>query len=435
MNLRLKSPIYVQLEITKSCNNFCDYCYNFWRKDPLERIRVEAYPLSHYIQIISKLIEEDVFQLTLTGGEPLLRKDLLPKIIEHASSGGLDVSLNTNLSLMDKETLLSLKGAGLKSILGSLISWDRATHNKIANNPCSYDSTLRGIGYVVSEGVSLGINMVVEKRNLEHILETARMLSKIGVSHFFATKLNPSPEKDSQQALTLNPDETRRALDYLLIARKELKIKVDVLEPLPHCFIRNPEHLTLLDRTCTAGVTWVSISPEGDVRACTHLSESYGNILREDLAVIWDRMQEWKDEKFVPIECRDECVEYPFCGGGCRSGALTQGNIYGRDPLMTSPLKEQINRREEKTTINRDEPLRLNKKTRYRLEPFGMTLYINPKRVAFVNQDAVKVIRYLAGKEQFTLDSLEEELSLTEYLDSFCQHMIQKGIISRVKNN
>jgi len=293
---------------------------------------------------------------------------------------------------------------------------------------------LRGIRCVVSEKVPLGINMVVEKRNLEHILETARLLNKMEVSHFFATKLNPSPEKENQQELTLDMEETKRALDYLLIARKDLEMKVDVLEPLPHCFLSNPEHLSMLNRTCTAGVTWASISPEGDVRACTHLSESYGNIFREDLATIWDRMQDWRDEKFVPSECRYECVEYPFCGGGCRANALTQGSINGKDSLMTFPLEEQINRPIEKVDITREEYLTLNKKAKYRLENFGMTLYVNPKKIAFVNPDAVKLIKCVAGKEKFTLKSLEKEFCQSEDLESFCKYMIQKGVILRVKD-
>jgi len=194
MITQLKSPLYAQLELTASCNNSCNYCYNFWRSAGVKGVAEEAHPFSHFSAIIDELARNDVFQLTITGGEPLLKKEILLKTIERASKLGIDVSLNTNLTLLDDVMAQCLKDMGLKSVLGSLISHDKNTYNQISGTK-NYASVLEGMDAVVRAGISLGVNMVVEKQNLGYVFDTARLCSERGVGHFFATRLNPSPAK------------------------------------------------------------------------------------------------------------------------------------------------------------------------------------------------------------------------------------------------
>ncbi len=429
MNFALKSPLHVQLEITRSCNHSCNHCYNSWRSAG-KRMPIEKYDLLHYQKISDELIKNEVFQLTLTGGEPLLRTDILPDVVEYATKGGIEVSLNTNLSLINKRIVSVLKKRGLKNILGSLISSDRKIHNRISGNN-SYGRVMNGIDAVVSGGISLGINMVVQKSNLEQVYQTAELVAERGASHFFATRLNPSPEKPEHQMLTLNNLETAKSLEQLLLARKELKIKVDVLEPLPHCFVSNEKYLSILDRACTAGITWVAISPEGEIRVCTHLSSPYGNILRDGLQKSWQRMQEWREEKFVPDECKKDCAEYPYCGGGCRASAQLNENIAGKDSLMTNPLKEKPKRNPKPIIVSEDDILRIRKELKYRKEDFGVVVYANPKNVAFLNNDGLDVLKKMLQLNKFKISDLGRELNSHESAKEFCTKLLQKGVIIR----
>lgn len=429
MNIELKSPLYSQLELTENCNNFCNYCYNHWRKDNKYHSE-EKYDMNHFKKIVDELVNNEVFQLTITGGEPLIKKNILLEIVDYSSNKNIEISLNSNLSYVDKETANELKKRGIKSILGSLISYDKETHNRISNSN-SYDSTINGIKNIIANNISLGINMVVEKENLEHVYKTAELCNRLGVNHFFATKLNPSPYKSEQLDLSLNLEETKKSLDSLIEAKKDFDIRIDILEPLPHCAFTEKKYLDLLDRTCTAGITWIAIGTNGDVRPCTHIFKSYGNILKEDLERIWLKMREWSNEKFVPEKCRIDCLEYAFCGGGCRAGALCKGNIQGDDPLMTQPIKIRLTHEIEKEIKLEDwDLLELNKKAKYRDENFGITVYINPKKVVFLNHDSKKILAKMNHLKRFKLSDIA--LYTKDNPKEFIHYLSQKGIVKKV---
>ena len=76
----LSSPVAVQVELTPRCNNLCNYCYNSWRGDnEFER----ELSLDGHMKIAKELAKNNVFEVVLTGGEPLLRRDVVYPLAEY----------------------------------------------------------------------------------------------------------------------------------------------------------------------------------------------------------------------------------------------------------------------------------------------------------------------------------------------------------------
>ncbi|MBU1119831.1 radical SAM protein [Patescibacteria group bacterium] len=131
----LSVPLDVQVEVTTLCNEACVHCYNFWRGGQFKK-EVANFPqktlqkdqLSH---IIAELIQDQVFRVTFTGGEPFLYRSTVIEGIRLAREGGLDCSLNSNLTTMNSATADRLGEVGLGSILTSLHSFDERTHDAI----------------------------------------------------------------------------------------------------------------------------------------------------------------------------------------------------------------------------------------------------------------------------------------------------------------
>src|SRR3989344_1704121 len=96
----LKAPVAVQIELTPRCNNSCEYCYNSWRGDFKMGPELK---LQDYLSIGQKMIENEVFEVVLTGGEPLLKKEVVYPLANYLSSNGIDVKLNTNLTKITEE--------------------------------------------------------------------------------------------------------------------------------------------------------------------------------------------------------------------------------------------------------------------------------------------------------------------------------------------
>ena len=220
-------------------------------------------------------------------------------------------------------------------------------------------------------------------------------------------------------------------MDALLRARDAFDMKVDVLEPLPHCAFDEPQYLELLDRTCTAGLTWVAISPSGDVRPCTHFDTSYGNILKEGLKASWDSMGAWKSESMIPRECKEDCREYVYCGGGCRASALCTGDASNNDLLMTEAITEpRYHKPFVEVKYTADDTFVLNPRARYRNEGFGITVYVNPKLVCFLNEDAKKLLAALGNMKRFGVRDI------TNYVEGdpngITKYLLGRGVLNKV---
>ena len=89
----LKSPVTAQMELTARCNNLCLYCYNSFRGDKEQHPGLQ---LEDSLRIARQLADNEVFEVVLTGGEPLYRRDLVYPVASFLSSECVDVKLNTN---------------------------------------------------------------------------------------------------------------------------------------------------------------------------------------------------------------------------------------------------------------------------------------------------------------------------------------------------
>jgi cyclic pyranopterin phosphate synthase len=101
-------------------------------------------------------------KVRITGGEPLLRKDL-PRLIEMLSGLGIEIALTTNASLLKKEAK-ALHSAGLTRVTVSLDALDPELHRTMSDSNISVKSVLEGIDEAIRVGLSpVKINCVVQK--------------------------------------------------------------------------------------------------------------------------------------------------------------------------------------------------------------------------------------------------------------------------------
>ena len=187
---KLIGPLSVQLEVTTVCNNNCFHCYNHWRE--AGENRDSALDEKKLNFIIDKLIQKKVFSVTLTGGEPLLVWKILPFAIEKLFLNKIEVSLNSNAILLEKEMAISLKERGLRSILISVLADNEEIHDKIACHEGAFKQTIKGIENAVHVGLKVSVNMVLLKTNFDCVYKTAQLIKKLGAVSFSVTKASPA---------------------------------------------------------------------------------------------------------------------------------------------------------------------------------------------------------------------------------------------------
>jgi len=99
--IKLKSPISVQFELTAGCNQKCIFCYNVW-KEGCSSIERKQLSKEKQIKILNQVIDNEVFNIIFSGGEPLLIS-WIDDLIKKASNKKIYTSIITNGKLLTKK--------------------------------------------------------------------------------------------------------------------------------------------------------------------------------------------------------------------------------------------------------------------------------------------------------------------------------------------
>lgn len=374
----LSTPLSAQLEVVDTCNHRCIHCYNL-DSNVSNRSSVKV-SNDTVIACAQKLIDSGIFAVVVTGGEPLINKELTKSIIQLFRQNHVRVSLNTNLTLIDDD-FLSFIAEEKIGILTSCPSANPTSFGKLVGVD-NYKTFERNVKRIINAGISLTVNMVVTKDNIADIRLTARKVKQLGIESFATTPMSLNVDYPRMDLL-LSTKEVMQAIDDLLWAEKELGLHVDVLEALPKCIfpkkILSEKH-AFLNRKCQAGRTTIAVSCNGDVRPCAHNPFSYGNILEEDLRQIWANMSDWRSSKYIPNECK-ECCWLHHCNGGCRTNAKT---LYGEwdapDAWFTKPIKDILPQSYRKVIeLSESTIFQVNKEIRFRREYENIIVIYNIK--------------------------------------------------------
>lgn len=160
----------LRVSVTDRCNFRCTYCmpeeifhhdYPYLTKDRL----LSFTEISLLIDIFAEL---GVKKVRITGGEPLLRKNLTDLIAMISAKSMIeDVAMTTNGSLLSKYAQ-DLKSAGLHRVTVSLDSLDEHTFRKLNGEKCDVSTVLRGIEAAREAGLSVKVNMLVKRGVNDH---------------------------------------------------------------------------------------------------------------------------------------------------------------------------------------------------------------------------------------------------------------------------
>jgi GTP 3',8-cyclase len=173
----LGRPIHdLRISVTDRCNFRCVYCMprEVFGRDYAFLPRAELLTFEEIARLAAVFVELGVRKIRLTGGEPLVRRDL-EKLVAMLAPLDVDLTLTTNGSLLPQKARL-LRGAGLDRVTVSLDSLDDATFMAMNDASVPVARVLEGIAAAAEAGLApLKVNMVVKRGvNEDSILPMAR---------------------------------------------------------------------------------------------------------------------------------------------------------------------------------------------------------------------------------------------------------------------
>ncbi len=310
-------PLVVSWNVTRKCNLKCSHCYINAAKEELsgELSTEEAK------QLIDQICEVSRPLLILSGGEPLLRKDMF-ELIRYGTEKGLRMGLGSNGSLLDGTAAKKLKDAGVKTVSISLDSCSPARHDEFRGVVGSWEKAVRAIKALKENGVLVQVNTTVTQQNYGEIDEIMSLAEQIGVENFHLFFLVPTGR--GVKIADISP-----AMYEDMIKETFAKTSKHRLNVRPSCapqFMRIAKEMNLdmrqWIRGCIAGLYYCRVYPNGDLTPCPYLPIKLGNIREKSFSEIWltsEVFKKLRDFDALKGKC-GKCDFRSLCGG-CRARA------------------------------------------------------------------------------------------------------------------
>ncbi|MCO6043697.1 radical SAM protein [Aeoliella sp. ICT_H6.2] len=273
------APLSTHVCITTRCQYRCEHC-GATTPDKCSELSLEQWQ-----QVFADLQDLGVAYFGISGGEPLLRRDLediLASIDDRSTT-----LLFTNGRALTPERAASLKRAGLFYLAVSLDSPDELEHNRFRRNPRAFEHALTAIRNSSQAGLYTIVSAVVLKRLLtrENLVKLFKTAKEHGAHEVRIHQPVPSGELADPAEHTevfYTPDDIKM-LYYLQFEVNEGR--PDLPKVSSFTYTEGPDKFG-----CGAGVMHSYISSTGELWPCDFVPASFGNVLEQPVAELYRKM-------------------------------------------------------------------------------------------------------------------------------------------------
>ena len=318
------------INLTQRCNLACEHCYldASTLKDGAEG-ELSTQEVCHLLDDIAAL--DNGTMVVLTGGEPLVRRDL-EEIIKHGAQKDLAMVLGTNGALLTKERVKSLQTAGLMGAGISVDSLSPEFHDKFRGQFGSWQKTMNGIENCRQAGLSFQIHFSIMDDNaheLNDMIEFSRA-SGARVLNIFFLVCTGRGESFSD----ISPLRYEQTLKDIIQAQEKVDDLIIRARCAPHfkrvAYQLNPESkLNQISgregEGCIAGIHYARITHDGNVTACPYIEDSVGSIRQQSFTSIWSDASDFQSLREPKLEGRCGVCEFQTLCGGCRARPVAEG--------------------------------------------------------------------------------------------------------------
>ena len=204
------------LYLTDQCNLCCSHC---WISPGFSQERQNSIPLADLIKTISEAKSLGLQSVKLTGGEPLLYRDIIG-LLEYLVSEDLGILIETNGVLLDKNMVAALKDSNVDQISVSLDAATEALHDEFRGVKGSFRQVVNGLRLLSGSGLNFQVIMTVQRKNRKEIPALIRLCHELGAS---SLKINPL--QPCGRAISAFEKNANLNLDELLLLRRDLSNK------------------------------------------------------------------------------------------------------------------------------------------------------------------------------------------------------------------
>ena len=300
----VRAPHRFDLALTYRCNNNCLHCY-MGGPHTTQELTTEQWK-----RVIDRIYELEVGSIVFTGGEPILREDLV-ELVGYRKD--IVTGLITNGTLLTSELISRLEKAELDHIQIT-IDGLRETHDRICGAG-SYEKTVEGIKNALGSSLYTLTNTTLTKFNMYEMESMLELFVTWGLKRFAMNSIiYTGKAKGAKYALTI--EELKTIVPRIKEKADEVGLELVWYTPTRFCDF-DPVSYGLGIKACSAVNINMAIEPDGFVIPCQSWFERLGNMLEDDWEKIWNHplARDIRAKKYMPKEC--EGCSREACSAGC----------------------------------------------------------------------------------------------------------------------
>ena len=327
-------PHVVAWNLTKRCNLECAHCYI--AAGPHEAAAGEL-DTAACLDVVDQLLAVNPAPLLiLSGGEPLLRRDLT-EIAQYASANGATVVVGTNGTLLTDERITGLKNAGVSGVAVSVDSLRPTYHDNFRHGRGALEDVQAALARLTAARLDFVIQTTVTKGNrgeLERLVAWSAEQGAVAFNCYFLV-----PTGRGERLTDLTPADTEAVLGDLARWQREYRGRMMVRAKcaphfMRHVYQTDPDSPILNYETrCPCGTQYCRITPDGKLTPCPYLPEVAGDLRTQSFAEIWRSSRLFRQLREGTLGGKCGACEYRAVCGGCRARAFAlAGDVLAADP-------------------------------------------------------------------------------------------------------
>ncbi len=339
-------PRWIAWETTRRCNLKCVHCRSSSEMEVKSHL---DFPTEEAYRIIDDIAGYAKPVVVLSGGEPLLRKDIF-EIARYGTDKGLRMCLATNGTLVTEEVCGKIKSSGLRIVSLSLDGSTEEVHDNFRNEKGAFRGIVNAAGLFKKHGIEFIINSSFTKRNQEEIPRIYRLAKELGATAWYMFMIVPTGRGEEIMGELISKEDYEDILDWHYQMEKDEDAMLVRPTCAPHYYRvvlqrakeegvkferRTLKFSTGGSKGCLAGQLICLIDVDGNVLPCSYFPKPAGNVREQSFRDIWENSElfrELRDFKSYKGKCGT--CEYVNVCGGCRARAYAvHGDYLGEEPF------------------------------------------------------------------------------------------------------
>jgi radical SAM protein with 4Fe4S-binding SPASM domain len=342
------------LEVTQRCNAHCDHCGSGCENKEKEELELKYFKKA--LNEIAQEYQPSSIMLYITGGEPLMRKDLF-ELTEYATSLGFTWGLVTNGILLNDKNIKKCKDTKMSTISISIDGIPK-THNKFRHVNNAYEIITNNIKKLKEENFveHIQITYTATKENLYEIPTVYRNVCELGIDSFRISNIDLIGRANEHKNLILDKNDFEFLFRFI---NKYKNAKIPVCWSCTHYFGNRDNDKDYVNKKvqCYTGKNVASILYNGDIFGCPNIPRHnfliQGNVKTDNFINIWkNQFKIYRNEETLKSKKCKNCEHWNFCKGDSfhtfnfdkKEQSFCYNDVFNQQEIISNKVNNNFNK-------------------------------------------------------------------------------------------